>query len=99
MMRRTFRAEVLGVSSGSWTKQVITFGDKDLKDPDRLDDPFKCLQFVENMVRKRHDVGSVEDFKVVMTELEHTSVSIIKEERTVRPWRYPTSENKYRTLG
>lgn len=101
--RRTFEAKVLGVLWGTTRAQVLHFADIDDEfmlnpsdDPDaedelpkhNLEDPFECLEFVDEQVRKNNELAVVTDFQVTMTEtIPQSDGSIVMEKIVVRPWK------------
>lgn len=110
---RTFEAKVLGVLWGTPRAQVLHFADIDdefvLNPSDDLDaedelpkhdlsDPFQCLQFVDEQVRKRHELGMVTDFQVTMTVKSiQNDGSIVMDDIVVRPWKEKASPLNFST--
>lgn len=95
-IRRAFKAKVLGFFGGEYTREVITFGEDDSEVELDLTDPFVCLNFVESQVRQRTYIKGVEDFEVVMNTFGSDDGGLVSYNDTVRPWRYPQSEERYK---
>ena len=111
---RTFVAKVLGVLWGTPRAQVLHFADiddefvvnpsDDLNADDELpehdlSDPFQCLKFVDEQVRKRHELGIVTDFQVTMTVKSiQRDGSIVMDDIVVRPWKEEASPLNFQNL-
>lgn len=89
-VRRAFKAKVLAYSNQGYMSEIITFGEHDSHKPVDLLDPFACLSFAEQQVRKRTTMLGVEDFEVTMNVLTSNN-GLVTEDIIVRPWRYPKS--------
>lgn len=96
-IRRAFKAKVLGLIAGEYARETITFGEDDSEVELDLTDPFVCLNFVESQVRQRTYLKGVEDFEVVMNAFGSDEGGLVSDNYTVRPWRYPQSEERYKT--
>lgn len=94
-LRRAFKAKVLSHEDGEFAGEVLTFGEDDSPKFIDLRDPFVCLAFVEEQVRKRTSFETIEDFEVTMQTLSSEGSGLVTENDVVRPWRYPDSAFKY----
>lgn len=94
-VRIAFKAKVLAHTSSGHLGEVLTFGEEDSANPIDISDPFTCLSFVEQEVRKRTRMRGIEDFEVVMNVLTSDKNGITTEDILVRPWRYPNSDNLF----
>lgn len=107
MKQRSFECHVLGVLWGRPHAERFFFSDADNEADLDLNDPFVCLQFVEEQVKMRNELESVSDFKVVMREMWQEKVdtgyeiarALIRDEHTVRPWRSPKNAVKFARLA
>lgn len=97
--RRAFKAKVLAHSGGEYRSEVLTFGEEDSPIPINLEEPFVCLAFVEQQVRKRTHMHGVEDYEVNMNTLSNDGSGLVSDNVIVRPWRYPSSEQHYKTAS
>jgi hypothetical protein len=95
-VRRAFKAKVLAYAGNEYVSEVLTFGEDDSPKAIDLGDPFVCLTFVEQQVRKRTSMNGIEDFEVTMNVLTHDRSGITTEDIVVRPWRFPKSVELYK---
>lgn len=89
--------EYLPEDNANWSiAELIERDDEDIP-KHNLADPFDCLEFVEDQVRKKHDMESVLDFHVTMTERsdEAGTKALFVDTHTVRPWKNKENGPKF----